>query len=140
MDGKIRVYNNTKHDVGVYLLDLPNIGHNIRPGTFIFMTEADIEYLMATTRLFENGELKPEEKGTEVLLSGGIDVKTNPNFADDDEIKKKLGMSAKKIEEWLNTIDNAPMLDRICDVADAMNLPASKLKVLQAKMPEREFI
>lgn len=140
MDEKIRVYNNTKHDVGVYLLDLPNVGHNIRPGTFIYMTPADIEYLSATTTLFSGGELRPEEKGEAILAMNGVEVKDNPVFADDEEIRKKLSMSAKKIEEWLGTIEQGHVLDRVYDVAQEMNLPASKLKVLQAKMPEREFI
>lgn len=140
MDEKVRVYNNTKHDVGVYLMDTPNIGRNIRPGAFIYMTEGDIELLTATTRLFEDGDLKPEEKGEELLMNSGIDVHTNPNFADDEDIRKKLSLSAKKLEEWLGTVEHPQTLDRIYDVAQEMNLPASKLKVLQAKMPNREFI
>ena len=140
MEDKIKVYNNTKHSVGVYLLDTPNVGRNILPGTFCYMTADDIDYLMASTTLFSSGELRPEEKGNEILLNGGIDVNTNPNYADDDDIRKKLAQSAKKIEEWLGEINEGHVLEKVYDIAMEMNLPAAKLKVLQAKMPDREFI
>ena len=47
----------------------------------------------------------------------------------------------KKIGEWLDTITEPFVLDRVYDVAMSMdNLTAPKLKVLKAKMPERDFI
>ena len=140
MDEKIRVYNKTKHNVGVYLLDLPNVGHNIGPGMFLYMTSADIEMLTASTTLFSDGTLCPEEKGKGILADAGIDVENSPAFADAEAIRKALSQSGKKIEEWLSGIDQGRVLDAIYDVAMEMNLPASKLKVLQAKMPDREFI
>lgn len=140
MDGKIKVYNPTQHDVGVFLLDNPLNGRNIRPGSFIFMTEADIEMLLATTRLFSEGHLKVEEKAEQILVDNGIEMQDNPNLMTDEEIKKKFGMSAKKIGEWLNTVEADHVLDRIYQVAMSMDLPKTKLEVLRAKMPDREFI
>ena len=99
MDGKIKVYNPTQHDVGVYLLDNPLNGRNIRPGAFLFMTEADVEMLLATTKLFSDGHLKVEEKAEQLLADNGIELQDNPNLMSDEEIKKKLSMSAKKIGE-----------------------------------------
>ena len=140
MNDKIKVYNPTQHDVGVFLIDTPLVGRNIRPGAFIFMSRADIESLIATTTLFQNGHLRVEEESNEVLTDYGIDAKDNPNIITDDEIKKKLSMSAKKITEWLNTIDAEHVLDHICEVGMSMDLPKTKLEALQAKMPNREFI
>ena len=140
MEGKIKVYNPTQHDVGVFLLDSPLLGRNIRPGAFLYMTEADIESLVATTRLFEDGHLKVEDSASQILTENGIDVNANPNLIDDDEIKKKLSMSAKKITEWLNTIEVDHVLDHIYQIAMGMDLPKTKLEALQAKMPDRDYI
>lgn len=74
------------------------------------------------------------------MQSVGIDTSADPNFIDDEDIKKKLSATPKKIEEWLNTITEAYVLDRVYDVAKDMNLSVSKIKVLQAKMPDRSFI
>ena len=104
------------------------------------MTEADIESLVATTRLFEDGHLKVEDSASQILTENGIDVNANPNLIDDDEIKKKLSMSAKKITEWLNTIEVDHVLDHIYQIAMGMDLPKTKLEALQAKMPDRDYI
>ena len=140
MDGKIKVYNPTQHDVGVYLLDNPLNGRNIRPGSFIFMTEADIEMLLATTTLFSEGHLKVEEKAEQILADNGIDLQENASLMSDEEIKKKLGMSAKKLCEWLDGVKVDHVLDHIYQVAMSMDLPKTKLEVLRSKMPDRDFI
>lgn len=140
MDGKIKVYNPTQHDVGVFLLDNPLNGRNIRPGSFIFMTEADIEMLLATTRLFADGHLKVEEKAEQILIDNGIEMQDNPSLMSEDEIKKKLSMSAKKIGDWLEGVEVDHVLDRIYQVAMSMDLPKTKLEVLRVKMPDRDFI
>ena len=81
------------------------------------------------------------EKEKEVLLQEiGIEPETDPNFIDNEGIKKKLSMSAKKIEEWLATVKEEYILDRVYDVAIEMNLPMNKIKVLQAAMPKKTFI
>jgi cell division protein FtsL len=58
----------------------------------------------------------------------------------DEEIKKKLSGSAKKMEEWLNGIEEDYTLDRIYDVAKDMDLNLNKVKVLQEKMPAKDFL
>lgn len=70
----------------------------------------------------------------------GIEVENDPNFIDDEEIRKKLAMSAKKIEEWLATVKEEYIRDRIYDVAVEMNLTMNKIKVLQAAMPKKSFM
>jgi histone acetyltransferase (RNA polymerase elongator complex component) len=81
------------------------------------------------------------EKEKETLMQEiGIEVETDPNFIDDEEIRKKLAMSAKKIEEWLATVNEDYIRDRIYDVAVEMNLTMNKIKVLQAAMPKKSFM
>lgn len=104
------------------------------------MTEDDVSYLTSICTLFQRGILRVEETAGEIMQSVGIDVSTDPNFIDDEEIKKKLSSTAKKITEWLDTITEDYILDRVYDVAKEMNLSVSKIKVLQEKMPDRNFI
>lgn len=140
MADKIRVINPQKFDVGVITQDKP-IGMNIKAGGFIMLTQDDIDYIMSISTLFQRGFLRIEEtKAAEIMESVGIDVNTDPNFIDDEDIRKKLNGTAKNIEKWLNDIHEEYILDRIFDVAKDMNLNMSKIKVLQAKMPSKNFL
>ena len=140
MAEKIRVINPQKFDVGVITQDKP-IGMNIKAGGFIMLTQDDIDYIMSISTLFQRGFLRIEEtKAVEIMESVGIDVNTDPNFIDDEDIRKKLNGTAKTIEKWLNDIHEEYILDRIFDVAKDMNLNMSKIKVLQTKMPSKNFL
>ncbi len=59
---------------------------------------------------------------------------------DEDEIHKKLALRPNQVKAWLDGIGEAYLLDAIYDVAMTMDLPASKLQLLQERMPEKEFI
>ena len=57
-----------------------------------------------------------------------------------EEIRKKLSLRPAKMKTWLDGIQEGYLLDAICDVAAEMDLPASKLQLLQDRLPEREFL
>ena len=57
-----------------------------------------------------------------------------------DEIRKKLSLRPAQMKTWLDGIQEDYLLDAICDVATDMDLPASKLQLLQDRLPEREFL
>lgn len=140
MADKIRVINPQKFDVGVTTQDKP-MGMNIKSGGFVMLTQDDIDYIMSISTLFQRGFLRIEEtKAAEIMESAGIDVNTDLNFIDDEDIKKKLNGTAKTIEKWIGDIHEEYILDRIYDVAKDMNLNMSKIKVLQAKMPDKNFL
>lgn len=139
MINKIKVHNPQKFDIGVVLLDKP-MGINIKAGSFALLSEEDIAYVTSISTLFQRGMLRVEEANFEIMESVGIDVNTDPHFTDEEEIKQYLSASAKKVEGWLKTIEEPYMLDRIFDVAKGMNLNVSKIKVLQARMPDKDFI
>lgn len=138
MSNKIKVYNVQKFNVGVRTPDKPD-GINIAPGSFIFMTSDDIEYVMSQSRLFQLGYLR-EQEGSTIVAESGVDTVNDANFLDNEAIRKKLTASAKKVKEWLDGEIAGHTLDRIYDVAMSMDLPLAKLRVLHEKMPERNIL
>lgn len=138
MKDKIKVYNPQKFNVGIVLPEKP-MGLNVAPGSFTYMTPDDIEYLMSISTIFQKGYLRPEETAMEVVSEMGIDVVNDPNFMDDDSLRKKLALSPKKLGEWLDTVHEPHTLDRIYTIAMGENLTMAKLKVLNEKMPEKNI-
>lgn len=139
MAERIKVYNLQKFDVGVVTFDRP-MGLNITPGSFALLSEDDISYIASISTLFQRGYLRVDKKEEAVMQAIGIDPETNPAFITDEDIQKKLGGTPKKIGEWLDTVKEPYILDRIYDIAVKMNLTMGKLKVLREHMPERTFV
>lgn len=139
MAERIKVYNPQKFDVGVVTFDRP-MGLNIAPGSFALLTEDDISYIASISTLFQRGYLRVDKKEETVMQAIGIDPETNPAFITDEEIQKRLGGTPKKIGEWLDTVKEPYILDRVYDIAVKMNLTMSKLKTLREHMPERTFV
>lgn len=139
MAEKIKLMNPQKFDVGIITLE-NKIGVNIKAGSFTLVTPDDIAYLASISDVFRRGILKVEEKNIEVMQEAGIDQQNDPNFITDEEIQKKLSGTVKKMKEWLATIEEGYILDRIYDVAMNMNLSLDKVKALNEKMPEKKFL
>ena len=141
---KYRVYNRCKYDIGVSLL----AGHNImiRAGSFQMLSVDDINYIESICRVnkfFSQRMLVPvDELGNEIPLAelGVIPNSVKPPHYNDDEIAAMLKQSVKKIEAWLDDIEDPAEFHAIAGVAKAMDLPATKLKVLKQKMPQEEFL
>lgn len=139
MAEKIKLMNPQKFDVGIITQE-NKIGVNIKAGSFTLVTPDDIAYLASISDVFRRGILKVEEKNIEVMQEAGIDQQNDPNFITDEEIQKKLSGTVKKMKEWLATIEEGYILDRIYDVAMNMNLSLDKVKALNEKMPDRKFL
>nr|DAO42679.1 MAG TPA: hypothetical protein [Caudoviricetes sp.] len=146
-DKNLRLKNVQQFDIGVKTPDKP-MGVNIQRGSFLPVSEDDVNYIASVSNLIQRGLLIVEniagaEKdiAKEVVTSLGIDEKENPNFATDEEIRKCLSASQKKMADWLDSIEEPVLLDRIYTIAMGMeNLNINKLKLLKNKMPNREFI
>lgn len=135
---KIRVYNPRKFAVGVILQN--GTERSILPGSFVMLSKDDIEYLASVSPVLFDGEklLQMEDRNLAVDL-GFIEAVDKP-VLDAEEIRKCLGQRVTQMKAWLDGITEAYLLDAICDVAATMDLPASKLQLLQERMPEREFL
>ena len=145
MDGdkKYRVYNRCKYDIGVNLLS--GIQVNIISGSFVVLTVNDILYIEGTSKrkIFSAKMLVPVDDNNKDIdlenLGGYTDAYATPHL-NDEEIEEKLSKSAKTLAAWLDTIEEPEELHAIYEVAKNMDLPASKLKVLQAKLPNKDML
>lgn len=138
---RIRLTNPQRFNVGVITIDKP-YGINIAPGAFTIVSKDDLDYITATSGLIRDGILRVEgEAQEEVLQSLGIEKEDNANFMSDEEIRKKLSGNANQLRKWLESNEIKPfVLEKIADIAKEMNLSMNKIKVLQDKMPEYDFM
>ena len=139
-----RVYNNTHYDIGITLSN--NQQRVIRAGTFLpNVTAEDILYIENNARCkpFSSNVFMIKNTHEDVIsledLGGYTDPYVEKHFSP-EEIADNLNKSAKAIANWLKDIDDPVELDAIRDMADKMDLPASKLRVIQAKIPNRNML
>lgn len=138
MQQSIRVRNIRKYPIGISLQN--GREYNIRPGGFVQLTQDEIEWLasIAPALFQDEKQLRVEDRDLAVELT----FVDSPDFQplDDAQIRKLLGQSATKVKAWLDTIDEPYLLDAIYEISITMDLPSTKLKILQEKMPSREFL
>jgi hypothetical protein len=141
MSDKFRVNNPHDYPVGIITPDKP-YGINIPPRAFTMCTQDEIDYLAATSTLFQDGVLVlAEDKQKELADSIGINMEDNANFMSDDDIRKKLSGNANQLRKWLESGEIKPyVMNRIAEIAKTMNLSLSKIQILQDKLPNYEFI
>jgi hypothetical protein len=140
MEDKIILRNPQKFDVGIVTLEKPQ-GVSVKAGSFVVVNQNELNYLASICTLLQDGILMVDEDHADGFMQQlGVDPATDTHFMKDEDIKKKLGGTVKKMKEWLETVEAGHVLDRIYDIAVTMNLSADKLKVLAEKMPDKEFI
>lgn len=138
---KFRVINPHPFSVGIVTIDKP-YGIAIQPHSFTMLTQDEIDYLISISHLFQDGVLQVVgEKQKEIAETVGMDLENNANFMSDDDIRKKLSGNANQLRKWLESAEFQPyVLDKIAEIALEMNLNMNKIKVLQEKMPEYDFM
>lgn len=141
---RVRVVNKCNCDIGITLASGQQAA--VRQGSFLKIPVDDILFIESTAREvkpFSSKWLVPmTDDGRELTLEelGGY---TDPNaqkHLDLSEITSFLKKPAKAVETWLSNIDDPIELHAIAEAAETMDLPASKLKILQAKIPNIDFL
>lgn len=143
MAPKFRVYNRCKYDIGVTTVD--GRQYNIRPNSFTLLTMDDIEFIESICRekkFFGSGMLEVVDASGKKPSLEQINIVPDEEHRvlTDDEITAALKKSLKAFTEWIDGIDDPVELHAIYTVATTMDLPASKLKVLNAKMPNKDWL
>ena len=140
----LKVYNRCKYDIGIKTINGRSM--TIKAGSFQLMTVNDIMYvesICTANKFFSQKMLVPvDDDGNDIEMDqlGLHPDEELPVHMDDKQIEGMLKQSVKKIEEWLSGIEDQAEIHGIYEVAMKMDLPQSKLKILKAKMPEKDFI
>lgn len=143
-DIRYRVKNMCRYDIGVKTVN--GLSLMIAAGSFQMMTADDIAYvesICTVNKFFSKRMLIPyDNMGNEVPLDklGMYVAEDEVQHLDDATIMNMLKQTPKKIEAWLSEIDDPAELDAISTVAKTMDLTASKLKVINAKMPNNDIL
>lgn len=146
MDGekRFRVYNRCKYDIGVTLTSGQQ--PNIKAGSFLPLTVNDILYIesLCSKRKFFSANMlvAVSDDGKDLSLEdlGGYSDEDSLPHMNDEEIISALKKPLKSFESWLNKIDDPEELHAVYVVAKGMDLPASKLKTLKAKAPNKDWL
>lgn len=143
-DKKFRVYNRCNYDIGITLTSGQQ--PNIRAGSFLPLSVDDILYIESIARgrkPFSSKQLVPvSDDGKELTLEdlgGYTDTYAVQHFGS-EEIEANLKKSAKVVEKWLEDITDPIELHAIAMVAKEMDLPGSKMKLVQAKVPNIDLL
>ena len=143
-DMKYRVMNMCKYDIGVKLPNKADVV--IKAGSFQLLTADDIAYVESQCRrinYFAKRMLVPyDSNNKEVPLDqiGVYTVEDEYPHKSDKEIEAMLKLPVKKIEAWLETVEDPAELHAIADVASKMDLTSAKLRALRAKMPDVDLV
>lgn len=143
-DKRFRVYNRCKYDIGITLMSGQQ--PSIKAGSFLSLTVDDILYIESICqkrKFFSSKMLVPVgEDGKDLSLEdlGGYEDENALPHMNDEEIISALKKPLKSFESWLNKIDDPEELHAVYMVAKEMDLPASKLKILKAKAPNKDWL
>lgn len=137
MTERVRVRNVTTFNVG--LKGQNGIEYNIKAGTFQTMNREDVEYNMAIApKLFAApARLVVEDESLNEMM--GIDPTSN-EVIDAAVAEKYLKGSAAKLRTWLEENKEPHVLEIVWEAAQKMDLPTSKVRVLQDFVPSRNMI
>ena len=138
MDEMVNVYNKNKFNIGIKKPDGTSL--NIRPGSFIMLTQNEIDWLNSVCDFIPKGILQLDEAHSYITEKMGINIKESVYAMDDEAIKDHLNMGVKKLEEWLDGINDKMLINRICDIAEIMDISRTKMKMLKEKAPERDLL
>lgn len=137
-----RVYNKCKYDIGV--ITEGGTGKNIKAGSFTLLTGNDILYIndqCSINRFFSKRMLVPvDENGREIAMSEFLVDEDPMPHLNDEMIETQLKLPIKKLQAWLDEIDDPSELHAIYETAKKIDLPSSKLKILSQKMPDKDWL
>lgn len=143
MADMIKVFNDRHYDYGVKTLQ--GIEKSIKPGSFVLLTEEDILYIesqcSAGKKPFATGQLRAvmpqKEKTIETI---GIEKDVKREYLPKDKIASLLRGRMASLKAWLDEIEEPDYLHEIYLVAKDLDLPATKIRMLKEKMPNKTFI
>lgn len=135
---KVKVLNERRYDIGLRLQN--GTERVIKSRSYALLPKDEIEFLasLAPALFYDEKQLRLEDRSLAVALGFIQDVNL-PVFGE-AEIRKQLAQRQQQLKAWLDAIQEPFLLDEVYAVAMTMDLPASKLQLLQERMPDRAMI
>lgn len=135
MENRVRVQNMTKYNIGIRLMN--GIERNIAPGVAIQLPADDVEYIMQLSPRMFAPPCRLKVFSAELNEIFGITEDANTPSTDKAYIAKKLKAKTEQVKAWLAEVQDGHMIEMICEVAKEMDLPASKMKLVEALVPAK---
>lgn len=141
---KLRVYNRCNYDIGVTLTSGQK--PNIRKGSFLPLSVDDILYIESISGNFMPFSSKKlvavSQEGKDLTLEdlGGYTNTYAEQHFSEEEMMANLKKPYKAVESWLEKITDPVELHAVSEIAIKMDLPASKLKLIQGKLPAVDLL
>lgn len=136
MTERVRVRNVAPYNVGLKAQN--GIEYNIKAGTFQAMNREDVEYNMAIAPALFAAPARLIVEDEELNKIMGIDP-TESEIVDAAVAEKYLKGSAAKLRAWLEENREPHVLEIVCEAAQKMDLPTSKVRILQEFVPGRNL-
>lgn len=138
-----KVYNDRQYDYGIITSN--NMHKNIKPGSFIMLTEDEILFIEAQCvpekRPFSTGKLRVVMTQKDKKLEDiGIVKDESTAYLSTSEITNMLKGRVNQLQSWLSGITEPDYLHEIFLVAKELDLPKTKIQILKGKMPDKNFI
>lgn len=133
---RVRVRNVAPYNVGLKAQN--GIEYNIKAGTFQTMNREDVEYNMTIAPALFAAPARLIVEDEELNEIMGIDP-AESEIVDAAVAEKYLKGSAAKLRAWLEENREPHVLEIVCEAAQKMDLPTSKVRILQEFVPGRNL-
>ena len=142
-----RVFNECPYDIGVELMNGNTT--NIAAGKFIKISVDDIIHIEGRCnrrKFFSAGMLSIKTDDGKRLTLEDLDWYTDTHTEEtqkhysEEEIEVQLRKPYKAFENWLKKVEDQSELYAIAQVAKKVDLPRSKLTILQARIPGEDML
>lgn len=130
---KYKVSNPNIYSVGIKFMDGIRT-QNVKPGSFVMLTEDEIYYLHSISRLFKKGALTTSEKHINInlgLIENEDEDFKNYNALTEAEVEEILNLPISKMSQELENIEEDHIKFRVFEIAKTLDLPVSKLKEVE---------
>lgn len=135
---RYRVYNDRQYNIGLLL---PNGTERVvSPGAYTLMTKEEIEHMTGIAPGLFAGEKQLRLEDRKLAVELGFVLSEDVAVFDAAFIRKQLGFGAAKVKAWLETVTEPYLLEEVLAVVRTMDLPASKLQVIQERVPGQALI
>ena len=135
---RYKVINDRGYNIGLMLQN--GTAQVVHSGSYLLLTKDEIEHLTSIApRLFAGErQLRLEDRKLAVEL-GFVKNEDAPVF-DEAFVRKQLSQKAQTMKAWLDSVQEPYLLDEVFRVARQMDLPATKLQIVQEKFPDRPLV